>query len=242
MARTPSWCTRGGWASLNPLVYERIAVVVHISASTRYAPDPNYKYQVGDAEDCLRRGADAISVHVNLGSVTEDQQIRMMANTADACDRAGLPLIAMIYPRGPGVTDRSRLETVMHAAALAADLGVDIVKLPLGGPIDEMRQVVASCPIPIVTAGGAQVPDVDFNQFVANVMKAGARGIAAGRNIFMSADPTAKVREVRKLLDANYVGAPIRASLAGAIADQTVQAGGLLHSSLPLLDQRGVNA
>ena len=97
------------------------------------AHDPNDKYPVADADDCLRRGADAISVHVNLGSETEGQQIRMLASAADACDRAGLPLIAMVYPRGPGVKDRPWLETVLHAASLAADLGADIVKLPLGG-------------------------------------------------------------------------------------------------------------
>jgi 2-amino-4,5-dihydroxy-6-oxo-7-(phosphonooxy)heptanoate synthase len=145
---------------------------------------------------------------VNLGSQTEKQQIRMLADTADACDRAGLPLIAMVYPRGPGVKDRPYLETVLHAASLAADLGADVVKLPLGGgSAREMKQIVDTCPIPVVSAGGSQVSDGDFNQFVAQVMKSGARGIAAGRNIFMAADPAAKVREVRKILQANFVGA-----------------------------------
>ena len=48
-------------------VYARLAVVVHLSASTRYAADPTFKYQVAEVEDCLRRGADAVSVHVNVG-------------------------------------------------------------------------------------------------------------------------------------------------------------------------------
>ena len=198
---------KGRLGLLNGTVYSKLLVVVHISASTCYASDPTYKYQVGDVEDCLRRGADAISVHVNLGSLTEDQQIRMLADAADSCDRAGLPLIAMIYPRGPGVKDRPQLDAVLHAASLAADLGADIVKLPLGGSPHDMRQIVDSCPIPVVSAGGSQVSDGDFNLFVANVMKSGARGIAAGRNIFMAADPAAKVREVRKVLHANFAQA-----------------------------------
>ena len=80
-------------------------------------------------------------------------------------------------------------ETVKHAAALATDLGADIVKLPLSGSVAEMRQIVESCPLPVVTAGGSQVSDAEFNQFIADVMKSGARGIAAGRNVFMAADP-----------------------------------------------------
>jgi 2-amino-4,5-dihydroxy-6-oxo-7-(phosphooxy)heptanoate synthase len=207
---------KGRLGHLNRSVYSKLSVIVHISASTRYAADPNYKYAVADVEDCLRRGADAISLHVNLGAVTEDQQIRVLAQTADACERNGLPLLAMMYPRGPGVKDRPLAETVKHAAALATDLGADIVKLPLSGSVAEMRQIVESCPLPVVTAGGSQVSDAEFNQFIADVMKSGARGIAAGRNVFMAADPGAKVREVRRILQANFAGA--RPQLALAVA------------------------
>ena len=200
-------------------VYARLAVVVHLSASTRYAADPTFKYQVAEVEDCLRRGADAVSVHVNIGSLTEDRQLRDMAGVADACDRAGLPLLAMLYPRGPGIKDHPQLETLLHAASLAVDLGADIVKLPLQVPVAAMKQVVDSCPIPILAAGGAQVSDHQFGAFVADAMASGARGLAAGRNIFMAADPAAKVREVRRLLSAvvdfNRADTPPLADAAG---------------------------
>lgn len=199
---------KGRLGLLRSGVYAKLSVIVHVSASTKYAADPNYKYQVGDAEECLRRGADAVSVHVNLGSITEDHQIRMMASMAEACDRVGLPLLAMIYPRGPGVKDHPRLETLLHAATLAVDVGVDIVKLPLSDcSLQDMTQVVNSCPIPILAAGGAKVSDTEFGTFAANVMKSGACGLASGRNIFLAADPVAKVREVRRILDSNYLDA-----------------------------------
>ena len=199
-------CTKDAWAYLRSGVYAKLSVIVHVSASTKYAADPNYKYQVADAEECLRRGADAVSVHVNLGAVTEDSQIRMMASMAEACDRVGLPMLAMIYPRGPGVKDHPPLETLLHAASLAVDLGVDIVKLPLAGcSVQDMTQIVNWCPIPVLAAGGAKVSDQEFGTFAANVMKSGARGLASGRNIFTAADPTAKVREVRRILDSNYL-------------------------------------
>ncbi|MGE0035332.1 MAG: 2-amino-3,7-dideoxy-D-threo-hept-6-ulosonate synthase [Xanthobacteraceae bacterium] len=188
-------------------VYARLSVIVHISASTKYAADPTFKYQVGDVEDCLRRGADAVSVHVNVGSLTEDRQLAQMGQVADACDRVGLPLLAMLYPRGPGIKDQPPLETLLHAASLAVDLGADIVKLPLSGPVSTMKRVIDSCPIPVVAAGGNQVSDSEFVTFVADVMKSGARGLAAGRNIFKAEDPAAKVCQVRSILHANYSGA-----------------------------------
>ncbi len=197
---------KGRLGHLRSGVYAKLSVIVHVSASTKYAADPNYKYQVGDAEECLRRGADAVSVHVNLGAVTEDSQIRMMASMAEACDRVGLPMLAMIYPRGPGVKDHPPLETLLHAACLAVDVGVDIVKLPLAGcSVQDMMQIVNSCPIPVLAAGGAKVSDKDFGTFAADVMKSGARGLAAGRNIFMATDPAAKVREIRRILHSNYL-------------------------------------
>ena len=74
------------------------------------------------------------------------------------------------------------------------------MKLPIGGSVATMKRVVDSCPIPVLAAGGAQVSDHQFGAFVADVMTSGARGLAAGRNVFMAADPAAKVREVRRLL------------------------------------------
>ena len=207
---------KGRLRLLPPGIYEKLAVVVHISASTRYAADPTFKYQVGDVEDCLRRGADAVSVHVNLGSLTEDRQIRMMADVADSCDRVGLPLLAMIYPRGPGIEKRPQFETLLHAASLAVDLGADIVKLPLGDSLAQMKHIIDSCPIPVLAAGGTRVSDNEFGTFVADVMKSGARGLAAGRNIFMAADPAAKVREVRSILHANYLGSPLQPTIPTA--------------------------
>jgi 2-amino-4,5-dihydroxy-6-oxo-7-(phosphooxy)heptanoate synthase len=214
-------------------VYAKLSVIVHISASTKYAADPTFKYQVGDVEDCLRRGADAVSVHVNLGSLTEDRQIRTMAEAADSCDRVGLPLLAMVYPRGPGIKDCPPLETLLHAASLAVDLGADMVKLPLNGSIPTMKRVTDSCPIPVLAAGGSQISDSEFGNFVADIICCGARGLAAGRNIFMAADPAAKVREVRRILRANHVNddpATDHSCLLGAPSSQArVAANGVLE-------------
>ena len=115
-------------------VYARLAVVVHLSASTKYAADPTFKYQVAEVEDCLRRGADAVSVHVNIGSLTEDRQLRDMAGVADACDRAGLPLLAMLYPRGPGIKDHPQLETLLHAAVAGRRPRRGYRQAPASGP------------------------------------------------------------------------------------------------------------
>jgi 2-amino-4,5-dihydroxy-6-oxo-7-(phosphonooxy)heptanoate synthase len=225
-------------------VYAKLSVIVHISASTKYAADPTFKYQVGDVEDCLRRGADAVSVHVNVGSLTEDRQLSLMGQVADACDRVGLPLLAMLYPRGPGIKDHAPLETLLHAASLAVDLGADIVKLPLSGTVSVMKRVIDSCPIPVVAAGGSEVSDSEFVAFVADVMKSGARGLAAGRNIFKAADPAAKVCQVRSILHANYPRATQQSAVpiaAWSNHDQDQQVDGAVVPGLQPVHQEKVS-
>jgi 2-amino-4,5-dihydroxy-6-oxo-7-(phosphonooxy)heptanoate synthase len=110
------------------------ALVVHLSASTKHASDPDEKYPVATVEEALRLGADAVSVHVNLGSAREATQVAAMAATGEACDRWNVPLLAMVYPRGPAITDPNDPALVAHAATLAADLGAGVVKVPMPEP------------------------------------------------------------------------------------------------------------
>src|SRR5690606_27266372 len=92
---------KGSVRYIDPDNFTRTSLILHLSASTRHAPDPDAKYLVSSVEEALRYGADAVSVHVNLGSAEERRQIADMAAVADACDRWNMPLLAMVYPRGP---------------------------------------------------------------------------------------------------------------------------------------------
>ena len=119
-----------------------------------HAPDPDAKYLVSGVAEALRLGADAISVHVNLGSAGEREQIADLGAVADACDRWNVPLLAMMYPRGPRIENPRDPELVAHAATLAMDLGADVVKVPFAGTAAEMADVVRACPVPLIVAGG----------------------------------------------------------------------------------------
>ena len=85
-----------------------MSLIVHLSVSTRHAPDPDAKYLVAHVEEALRLGADAVSVHVNLGSPQEARQIADLAAVAGECERWNVPLLAMVYARGPQITDSRR--------------------------------------------------------------------------------------------------------------------------------------
>lgn len=180
--------------------FGQLALIVHLSASTIHAPDADAKYPVASVEEALRLGADAVSVHVNLGSDDEARQIADLAATAAASDRWNVPLLAMIYPRGPRIENPFAVEVIAHAAALGADLGADLVKTNYPGQPGVMAEVIASCPIPVVAAGGPRLAAAEALDYVRDVMASGACGVAMGRTIFEAEQPAVMVRAISDIV------------------------------------------
>lgn len=207
---------------LPPELLGRLALVVHLSGSTRHAPDADAKTLVGAVEEAVALGADGVSVHVNLGSSNEAAQLADFGLVADQCARWGVPLLAMIYPRGPRIADPADPTLLAHAANIAADLGADIVKLPFTGSPVTMREVVEASPIPIVTAGGGVIGDTgEFLDQIDCAMQSGVRGVAVGRNIFRAADPGQLARSVARRVHAGPGARSSLTTLGPALARAT---------------------
>jgi len=168
-----------------------IGLILHLSASTNLGPDPNRKVQVASVEEAIMLGADAVSLHVNIGSETEAEQLATLGRTSKVCKKWGMPLIAMMYPRGPKISDPFDMTTVMHVARVGAELGADIVKTNYTGSIDSFKEVVRGCTVPVVMAGGPKAnTDREFCEMVYGSIRAGGAGVAAGRNVFQHENPT----------------------------------------------------
>ncbi|WP_374231112.1 2-amino-3,7-dideoxy-D-threo-hept-6-ulosonate synthase [Streptomyces sp. UNOC14_S4] len=210
---------KGRARTIPPRLLTRCALVVHLSASTARAPDVDAKVLVGEVSEAVRLGADAVSVHVNVGSDTEAAQLADLGAVAAACDRWGMPLMAMVYPRGPRVSAPAAPELLAHAVNIAADLGADLVKTVLASPPERMAEVVASSPLPVVVAGGGGT-DVGLADFAAAALGTGCRGLAVGRRVFSSPSPRETVRELATIVHGRRL-APGPAALpqtAGALS------------------------
>lgn len=190
---------KGRARMIPPGLLTRTALVVHLSASTAHAPDVDAKVLVGDVEDAVRIGADAVSVHVNIGSPTEAAQLADLGAVASACDRWGMPLLAMIYPRGPRVEDPGQPELVSHVTSIAADLGADLVKTVFASPTPRMSEVVANSPLPVLVAGGGG-SGRPLHQFASSALAAGCSGLAVGRRVFAGPSPRQTVRELAEIV------------------------------------------
>jgi fructose-bisphosphate aldolase/2-amino-3,7-dideoxy-D-threo-hept-6-ulosonate synthase len=185
-----------------------IGLIVHMSASTSLAPDPDNKVQVCTVEETVKMGADAVSVHINVGSETESDQLKILACTAERCAVWGMPLIAMMYPRGAAIKNQHDPEVVAHAARVGAELGADIVKTNYTGDPDTFKNVVKGCPVPIIIAGGPKMgSDRELLDMIEGAMSAGAKGVAIGRNVFQHESPTRITRAISRIVHEKWTAA-----------------------------------
>jgi predicted phospho-2-dehydro-3-deoxyheptonate aldolase len=178
-----------------------VGLIVHLSASTCLSPDPNCKVMVCSVEEAIKLGADAVSIHVNLGAEDEKSMLKDFGCIAKEATDWGMPLLAMMYTRGMKVKAEFDVKVVKHAARVGAELGADIVKVNYTGSPETFREVTEGCFVPVVIAGGEKMEtDRDILEMVKGAVTAGGAGVSIGRNTFQHRDPEKIVRVITKLV------------------------------------------
>jgi fructose-bisphosphate aldolase/2-amino-3,7-dideoxy-D-threo-hept-6-ulosonate synthase len=171
-----------------------VGLIMHLSASTCLGPDPNSKVLVNSVERAIKMGADGVSVHINVGAEDEAKMLADLGMVSQQCIEWGMPLLAMMYARGPGIEDEKAVEVVKIAARVGAELGADIIKTSYTGDPESFREVVAGCPAPVVIAGGSKLGDLETLKMIEGAMDAGASGLSIGRNAFQHEHPDRLVK------------------------------------------------
>lgn len=180
---------------------QSMGLIVHLSGATRLTREPNWKTQLTSVKQAVRLGADAVSVHINVGSEHEQHMLDQFSQILDESDEYGLPTLVMMYPRGPGIQSEHAYDVVSHAARLGYELGADIVKTNFTGDIESFRNVVKSVKVPVIVAGGPKAgTEKEALQLVSDSIKAGAAGVSIGRNVFQNPNPTLMTRALVEIV------------------------------------------
>jgi fructose-bisphosphate aldolase/2-amino-3,7-dideoxy-D-threo-hept-6-ulosonate synthase len=180
---------------------DNAGLIVHLSAISNLTPNANNKVQVCTVQEAIRIGADAVSVHINVGAQDEDKMLEKLGRVADECDIYGMPLLAMMYPRGPKIKSEHAVDVVAHAARLGAELGADIIKTNYTGDTESFKTVVEGCPVPVIIAGGPKCKTKqEILQTAYESIKAGGAGFSIGRNVFQHENPTLMVKALAAIV------------------------------------------
>ena len=167
--------------------------IVHLNGSTTIGPDERDKRITGTVEDAIRAGADAVSLHLNVGSEHEPDQITQLAEVTSKAEEYGMPVLAMTYARGHDVRDKSNpegyAEDLAHATRLGEELGADLIKTAYSGTPETFERVVEATRLPVVIAGGSKGTDLETLSMVRGAVDGGAAGVSMGRSIFQHETP-----------------------------------------------------
>jgi len=155
---------------------------------------------ISTPETALFFGASGVAVTVKFGHKKEGEFIKKASQVADSCERWGLPLMIEAMTRDMDIVPTDP-DGVKLASRAAQEIGADIVKTYYTGDIESFRGVVEGCPAPVVILGGKKTESLkDVFQDVYDSLRAGAAGIAIGRNIWQHENTRAVVEAMVSLV------------------------------------------
>ncbi len=190
--------TRGGLR--NYIDPERtIPIVLRVSGGTSILNEAHLLHEgiVVDVEDAIRLNVSGVAFSILVGQPFERDTILGLTDYIDACERYGIPVLA-VTAVGKGLGKDAKYLSL--ASRMAAELGAHIVKTYY---CDKFEQVVDTCPVPIVIAGGKKQPEQDALQMAYDAIQAGAIGVDMGRNIFQSSNPVGMMKAVNAIVHQN---------------------------------------
>jgi putative autoinducer-2 (AI-2) aldolase len=173
-------------------------IVMRCSGGSSVLKELSDEHLAVDIEDAIRMNVAAITLQVFIGGEFESRSVHNMTRLVDMGMRYGIPTMAVTAVGKDMVRD---VRYFRLACRICAELGAQIVKtyyVPEG-----FETITASCPIPIVMAGGKKIPELDALTMAYNAIQQGASGVDMGRNIFQSDAPKAMMQAVRKVVHEN---------------------------------------
>jgi 3-hydroxy-5-phosphonooxypentane-2,4-dione thiolase len=148
-----------------------------------------------DIEDAIRMNVSAMAVQVYIGGEFETQTVTNMTKMVDMGNRYGVPTLGVTAVGKDMVRDAQYFRL---ATRICAELGAQFVKTYYVA--DGFESVTASCPVPIVMAGGKKLPELEALTMAYRAVSEGAAGVDMGRNIFQSDAPVAMIQAVQKVV------------------------------------------
>lgn len=183
-----------------PEAFRRCGLVLRIDGTTsmlgNYAQGDKFA-QMYDLEMAARLGADAVVCMAFPGSDDEEIGLRKLVGLVNEAERIGMPVIAESIPGSWARTVPWDAEHLAKAARICVEIGADAIKTPAPENLSEMSILIDNCEAPVFILGGPKKDTEDEAvQYASDVVRAGASGIAFGRNTWGAADPMAMTKRL----------------------------------------------
>lgn len=185
-----------------PEAFRRCGLILRIDGTTTMLGNrakSDMFAQMYELEMAARLGADAVVCMAFPGKDDEEVSLRKLVALIDEAEEIGMPVIAESIPGGWGGPVPWDAKNIALAARICVEVGADAIKTPAPENLAEMKLLVDNCEAPIFILGGPKKDSEDeVVKYAADVVAAGANGIAFGRNTWLAQDPTEMTRRLAK--------------------------------------------
>lgn len=178
-----------------------VPLIVKLNGKTNLYKGEAVSRQLCTVKEALSFGAKAVGYTIYIGSKYESTMLNEFEEIQKEAHQKGIPVIAWIYPRGKAVKDDTSREMMSYAGRVGLEIGADIVKLKSSGKLSDVRWTVQSAgKTKVVIAGGKKKKEKEFLLEVKNIMKAGAAGLAIGRNVWQNESPIEITKKLKSII------------------------------------------
>jgi class I fructose-bisphosphate aldolase len=180
----------------------KVPLIIKLNGKTNLVKGDPISPQLCTVAEAKELGAAAVGYTIYVGSTHEEKMLREFENIQREAHKAGLPVIAWVYPRGKGLKGRKDAEILAYAARIALETGADIAKIHWDGKKKEdiAWAVRSAGKTQIVIAGGSKISEKILVTQIQNALSAGVSGVAIGRNIWQNDAPKVIATKIRKLI------------------------------------------
>lgn len=182
----------------------KVPLIVKLNGASSYSKSGEEPYSPAlcTVEKAITLGAKGVGYTIYVGSEHEAKMMSEFSLIEDEAHKAGLTVIAWMYPRGKKVEGKERdKETVAYAARLGMELNADYVKTYYSGDSESFSWVVkAAGKTGVLAQGGEKTTIEELEAEVKGIMAAGAKGLAMGRNIWQNQEPLVVAKKMSELV------------------------------------------
>lgn len=180
--------------------YKRLPLIVKMNGSTRLPHINPISTQICSVERAIKVGASAVGFTIYDGSPNEPEMFERFAHVCEQAHDYGLPVIAWMYPRGPGIQSSSN-DVLAYSARIGLELGADAIKIHYNQDIENLKWMVACAGRTRIILSGIRAQNtLDFLNEVKIALDAGAMGIAAGRAVWKHKKPYSLSKSLREIV------------------------------------------
>ena len=183
--------------------FRDIPLIVKLNGKTALTNIAPLSKQLCSVDRAIKLGAVGVGYTIYTGSPNEPEMFAEFSKVVETAHDYGMPVIAWMYPRGPGINDKDT-GVLAYSARVGLELGADMLKMKYNDNPEGFKWVVKFAGrAKVLVAGGDRVDEQHFLQKSEEIMKTGVAGMAVGRNVWQHDYPFAVTKALRKIVHDN---------------------------------------